>query len=168
MSNSSAISWWEPVTYRWANDDDVLDHHAWLDFNSASSLKESAGRHVAPLGHIILIQNQPVFALTTECCMLSSKAPNTNFIVFGSTRPGLEPTIYNTRVVLSNYYTTTGYFLLKCSYKPGWLVVKYTCMNVRYINFASFLWFSDWTLELFWRYVYFCFSIYYCIIPVRQ
>jgi hypothetical protein len=32
---------------------------------SASSLKQqSAGRHVAPLGHIILIPSQPVFALS--------------------------------------------------------------------------------------------------------
>jgi hypothetical protein len=36
-----------------------------LDFYSASSLKQqSAGRHVAPLGHIILIPSQPVFALS--------------------------------------------------------------------------------------------------------
>jgi hypothetical protein len=33
----------------------VLDQHAELDFYSASSLKQqSTGRHVAPLGHIIL------------------------------------------------------------------------------------------------------------------
>jgi hypothetical protein len=39
--------------------------HAELDFYSASSLKQqSAGRYVAPLGHIILIPNQPVFALS--------------------------------------------------------------------------------------------------------
>ena len=42
----------------------VLDHHADSDFYSASSLKqESAGIHVAPLGHIILIPSQPAFAL---------------------------------------------------------------------------------------------------------
>jgi hypothetical protein len=36
-----------------------------LDFYSASSLKQqSAGRHVATLGHIILISSQPVFALS--------------------------------------------------------------------------------------------------------
>jgi len=36
-----------------------------LDFYSASSLKQQfAGRHVAPLGHIILIPIQPVFALS--------------------------------------------------------------------------------------------------------
>jgi hypothetical protein len=43
----------------WLARDDVrfvLDQHAELDFDSASSLKQqSAGRHVAPLGHIILI-----------------------------------------------------------------------------------------------------------------
>jgi hypothetical protein len=43
----------------------TLDQHAELDFHSASSLKQqSVGRHVTPLGHIILIPNQPVFALT--------------------------------------------------------------------------------------------------------
>jgi hypothetical protein len=34
-----------------------------MDFYSAISLKQlSADRHVAPLGHIILIPSQPVFA----------------------------------------------------------------------------------------------------------
>ena len=43
----------------------VLDQYAELDFYSASSLKQQfAGRHVAPLGHIILIPSQPVFALS--------------------------------------------------------------------------------------------------------
>jgi hypothetical protein len=43
----------------------VLDQHAELEFYSAISLKQqSTGRHVVPLGHIILIPNQPVFALT--------------------------------------------------------------------------------------------------------
>jgi len=43
----------------------VLDQHAELDIYSASSLKQqSVGKHVAPLGHIILITSQPVFALS--------------------------------------------------------------------------------------------------------
>jgi hypothetical protein len=50
------------------DDDDVhfvLDQHAELDFYSASSLKQqSAGRHVAPPRHIILIPRQAVFTLT--------------------------------------------------------------------------------------------------------
>jgi len=63
----------------------------------SSSLKQqSEGRHVAPLGHIILIPSRPVFALSPLCCVLSGEATNTNFIVFGLTRPGLEPTIYHT------------------------------------------------------------------------
>jgi hypothetical protein len=69
-----------------------------LDFYSASSLKQqSSGRHVAPLGHIILIPSQPV-------CVLSGEATHTNFIVFGLTRPGLEPTTYRTRGEHSNHY----------------------------------------------------------------
>jgi hypothetical protein len=59
MARTSYIQW---------NDDDicfVLDQHADLDFYSAISLKQqSAGRHVAPLWHIILIPSQQVFVLT--------------------------------------------------------------------------------------------------------
>jgi hypothetical protein len=45
----------------------VLDQHAELDFYSASSLKkQSAGRHIGPLGHIILIPSQPVFAFSHQ------------------------------------------------------------------------------------------------------
>jgi len=66
FSNFSAISRREQVNFQW-NDDEVrfvLVQHAELDFYSASSLKQSMGRHVAPLGHIILIPSQPVFALS--------------------------------------------------------------------------------------------------------
>ena len=59
--------WREQVNFQWDDDEVrfVLDQHAELDFYSASSLKQqSAGRHVTPLGHIILIPSQPVFALS--------------------------------------------------------------------------------------------------------
>jgi hypothetical protein len=53
----TAISWRGHVIF-WRDDDDEVD------FYSASSLKQQfAGRHDAPLGHIILIPSQPVFAL---------------------------------------------------------------------------------------------------------
>jgi hypothetical protein len=55
------------VNFQW-DDDEVLfviDQHAYLDFYSASCLEQqSADKHVAPLGHIILILSQPVFALS--------------------------------------------------------------------------------------------------------
>ena len=56
------MSWWEQVAFQW-NDDDVrfvLDQHTYLlNFPRASSLKQqSSDRHVALLGHIILIQSQ--------------------------------------------------------------------------------------------------------------
>ena len=109
-ANFSAISWPEQVNFQWDDDDDVRfvqDQHAELDFYSASSLKQhSTGRHVAPLGHVIMILSQPVFSLSPECCVLSGEATNTNFIVFGSTRPGLEPTIYRTRGEHANHYAT--------------------------------------------------------------
>jgi hypothetical protein len=58
------------------NDDEVhfvLDQDAELDFYSASSLKQqSADRHVATLGHIILIPSQPVFALSPNYIYLTT------------------------------------------------------------------------------------------------
>jgi hypothetical protein len=78
-----------------------------LGFYSASSLKQrSAGRHVAPRGHIILIPSQPVFALSPYCRVLSGEATNTNFLVFRLTRPVLESTIYRTRGEHANHYAT--------------------------------------------------------------
>ena len=62
------MSWWEQNNFQWDDDDEirfVLDQHSELDFYSTSSLKQqSAGSHVAPLGHIILIPKQAVFALS--------------------------------------------------------------------------------------------------------
>ena len=57
----------EQVNFQWDDDEDrpVLNQHAELDFYCGSSLKQqSAGTHVAPLGHSILIPSQPVFALS--------------------------------------------------------------------------------------------------------
>jgi hypothetical protein len=56
------------VNFQWDDDEVlfVLDKQTWLDFNIASLLKiKITGRYVAPLGHIILIPTQPVFALST-------------------------------------------------------------------------------------------------------
>jgi hypothetical protein len=78
-----------------------------LNFYSASSLKQQfAERHVALLGHIILIPSQPVFSLSPQCCVLSGEATNTNVIVVGLTLPGLKRTIYRTRGEHANNYTT--------------------------------------------------------------
>ena len=66
LGNFSALSWREQVSFQ-LDDDEVyliLDQHAKLYFYSASSLKQSAGRHVAPLGHRIKILIQSVFALS--------------------------------------------------------------------------------------------------------
>jgi hypothetical protein len=67
FSNFSAILWREQANFQW-NDDDVrfaLDQHAELGLYSVSSLRQqSAGRHVAPLWHIILIPSQRVYALS--------------------------------------------------------------------------------------------------------
>jgi len=50
---------------RWDDVRFALDQQTQLAFYSASSHKQQpASRHVIPLGHIILIPSQPVFALT--------------------------------------------------------------------------------------------------------
>jgi hypothetical protein len=62
-----AISWREQVNFQWDDDEVcfVLTQHVWLDFYSASSLNRQFGNmYVAPLGHIIRIPIQPVFALS--------------------------------------------------------------------------------------------------------
>ena len=82
--------------FQWDDDEVcyVLDQHAELDFYSATS--QSSSRHVASLGHIILIPSQP--------SMLSGEAANTNFMVVGLTRPWLEPTINRTHGEHANHY----------------------------------------------------------------
>ena len=62
-ANSAII---QLYNFQWDDDEVrfVLDQHAWLDFYSASSLKQQfADRHVAPLGYIILIPSQPVLLI---------------------------------------------------------------------------------------------------------
>jgi hypothetical protein len=70
----SPISWRDQVNFQWDDDEVrfVLDQQAELDLYSARSLKQqSADRHVAPLGHIILIPNQPVFRLFLNAACLA-------------------------------------------------------------------------------------------------
>ena len=65
------------ISYIQWDDDDVcfvLDQHAQLDFYSPSSVKQqSASRYVTPLGHIILILNQPVLLLLLNTACLVDK-----------------------------------------------------------------------------------------------
>ena len=68
--------------------------------------QQSADRQVVPLGHIILIPSQPVFALSPLCWVLSGEATNANFIVFGLTWSGLDLTIYRSRGEHANHYKT--------------------------------------------------------------
>ena len=78
-----------------------------MDIYSASSLNhQSADRHVAPLGHIILIPSQQVFALTPQCWVLSADTAYTKLIIFGLTWPEIELMIYRTPGEHANSFTT--------------------------------------------------------------
>jgi hypothetical protein len=51
--------------------------------------------------------------------VLRGEATNTNFLVFGLTRPGLEPMIYHTRSEYANHYTNDAvseFDLIICVY----------------------------------------------------
>ena len=106
----------EQVNFQWDDDEVrfVLDQHTELDCYSASSLKQqSADRHVAPLGHVILIpSDQSLFFLFNAAC-LPEKQQISICIVFGMTRPGLEPTIYRTRGEHSNHYATDAVRIIR-------------------------------------------------------
>jgi hypothetical protein len=94
------------------DDDDVslvLDPYSRVDVYKDSSLKQQyACRHVTPLGHINLNPSLPGFAVILYCCVLSGETAYTNYIVFGLTRPGFEPTICHNRRDHAEYYTTEG------------------------------------------------------------
>jgi hypothetical protein len=54
-------SWVREVNFQWDDDEVrfILDQHAGLDLYSASSLKQqSVGKHVVPLGHIVMIPSR--------------------------------------------------------------------------------------------------------------
>jgi hypothetical protein len=53
----------------------LINKFSWI----FSAILKSEGKHVAPLGHSILILSQSVFALAPKCSMLSRKAANTKF-----------------------------------------------------------------------------------------
>ena len=94
---------------RWDDDDVhfVPDQHSELNLYSASSLKQqSAGKHVSPLRHIIVIPSQPVLSLSLLCCILGEEATITNFIVFGLIQSGLKPTMYHAWSELVYHHTT--------------------------------------------------------------
>ena len=98
FSNFSAISWREQVNFQ--RDDDevrfVLDIHAELNYSASSLKQQSEGRHVSPLGHIILILSQPVFALCFLMLRAYRRSNKYQFDGLWFDRPGLEPTIYYT------------------------------------------------------------------------
>lgn len=73
----------------------VLDTISWRELVKFDEMMMmmSVGRNFSPLGHIIMSPSQLVFALISECYVLSGETANTIIIVFGLARPGLEPTM---------------------------------------------------------------------------
>jgi hypothetical protein len=62
------------------------------------------------LDYITPNNKKMVFALTPQYCVLRGEVTNTNVIIFGLTRRGLEPTIYRTPGEHTSHYTTDAGF----------------------------------------------------------
>ena len=77
-----------------------------INYSARTLKQQSVDRHVASLGHIILMQSQPVFAPYAYCCVLNGEVTNIIFTVFGLTRSWLEGTIHCTRGKQDSHYTT--------------------------------------------------------------
>jgi hypothetical protein len=84
------------------------------------------------------------------------EATNTNFIVFGFTWPGLEPTIYNTLDEHANHYTT-NVVLLQCKENVHLLYIYQNKLFYCIYNwltlkppFQNIIWFKNKQLVKFW------------------
>jgi hypothetical protein len=73
--------------------------------------------------------------------VLSREATNTNFIVFGSTQPGLEPTIYRTRGGYVDHYATDAFFL-HLSKKP---TIAYNWITFLFLVARNYIHCCKWT-----------------------
>jgi hypothetical protein len=74
--------------------------------------------------------------------MLSGEATNTNFIVFGLTQPGLEPTIYHTRGEHANHYTTDAIkkiCLIYCKILITFTMLSNLCMPIHLIKCVDWI-----------------------------
>jgi hypothetical protein len=68
--------------------------------------------------------------------MLSGEATNTNFIVFGLTQPGLEPTIYRIWGESTNHYTPDAFNIVVCGHKSKILLNHSTIQTLKvYISY---------------------------------
>ena len=94
--------------------------------------------------------------------MLSGEAANTNFKVFGLTRPGLEPTIYLTWS--EHHYATDAvipelvwvkYTSLFCIFGIVWNVIYEKNLNWYFMRAISELWILYWLMCTFLYWFYF-------------
>ena len=71
---SISVSEWAIFSYIIQWDDDDIHFVLDVEFHLYSVRNQQlAGRHIAPLGHIVLILSQPVFVLTPYCCVLNTE-----------------------------------------------------------------------------------------------
>jgi hypothetical protein len=129
LNTNSAILQLYQVHFQW-DDDEIcfsLDQNAYLDFYSAWLTETTVCWYTFhPIGHSILILIQPVFALSPKSCVSSEEATNTNFIVFGLTRPGPKPTNYCTRDEHFYFKLSWSEKLFKRELNNNWMCISIT------------------------------------------
>jgi hypothetical protein len=114
--------WGMPRPLHVTDDDEVrfvLDQHAKLDFYGASSLKQqSADRHVAPLGYIILISSLCSFSLMLRAYRRSNKY---QFFSLWFDLTGLNPRSTQLEASMLTITHRCGSFLfnLQCEHTNG-------------------------------------------------
>lgn len=78
----------------------------WIFYSISSLKKQSAGKHVISLRHIIPILIQPVFDLTSESYVLSGEADSSKYRFHNLSIDQIwAPSIYRTRSEHINHYT---------------------------------------------------------------
>ena len=119
--------WWGPFFF-------LTNTLSWMFYSAETR------RHVVPLGHIILIPSQPVFAFFPWCCVPSGEARHTNLIVLGLTQPRPKPTSYHSRGEHANHYATDAVFLiLRFPYSVLSTIVCFRVILRMDIAFSAFI-----------------------------
>ena len=90
---------------------------------------------------LFLFRANQSWLLLLKYCVLSGEATNTNFIVFGFTQPGLEPTIYHTRGEHTYHYTTDVLHMQNKNEKTYWRMI--IGKGFLYIRTMQFLMYSQ-------------------------
>jgi hypothetical protein len=102
------LTWREQVSFQWDDDEVrfVLDQHAELDFYSAHWNNSPWVVMLLHSDKLFWFRAKQTLLFLLNAACFNGEATNTNFIVLGWTRSGLEHTTYHTGGEHANHYAT--------------------------------------------------------------